>query len=80
VDTLLVVDEDVPRTAWFGEGTLCSLRRPGPDVPATPGRLSDVAVRAALLTDADICVIPRRNPDAPADGLGAICRYAAGEA
>ncbi len=80
VDTLLVVDEDIPRTAWFGEGALCSLQRPGADVADVPGRLADVAVRAALLTDADVWVIPPGHPDAPADGLGALCRYAPGEA
>jgi hypothetical protein len=39
------------------------------------GRLVDVAVRAALLRDRHVCVVPARHPLVPAEGIGAICWY-----
>jgi len=44
-------------------------------VPVLPGRLPDVAVRAALLTGADVRVVPPDTPGQPAEGLGALCRW-----
>lgn len=81
VGTLLVHDDpDDPREAWFGSD-------PVPVAPSReglsalgvakprPGRLIDVAVRAALGTGAGVRVIPAHGPDTPTDGVGAILRY-----
>ncbi len=72
VRTLFVADRDGDeRTAWFGGGV------PGATepVPGTvPGRLVDVAVRAALLTDAEVRVV---EPQAVPEDIAALCRFAA---
>jgi hypothetical protein len=79
VATLFVADDpDDARVAWFGAHVLCA--RTARDVPdcaghrRVSGRLVDVAVRAALLTDADVRVV-----DVAAgrfvEGIGALCRY-----
>jgi hypothetical protein len=78
-EVLVVVDEPADgRMAYFGDGLLCSLMRTDPSTGVMHGRLVDVAVRAALLRDAQVCVVPAGNPLAPAEGIGAICRYPAG--
>jgi hypothetical protein len=76
VHTLLVADDpDDRRAAWFGPDLLC-VEEP---VPADPvaglrrGRLVDVAIRAALLTDAEVCVLGDRA--SIPEGLAAICRF-----
>ncbi|MFJ2592361.1 baeRF2 domain-containing protein [Streptomyces erythrochromogenes] len=83
VSTLLVT-QDGPdgRTAWFGPApTDVSVRRRkalepgGPALDLTGAPLADVAVRAALLTGADVRVIELGRADAPAQGIGALCRY-----
>jgi hypothetical protein len=75
-DDLVVVDDRADgRLAWFSTDVLCSLARPAGAPEAVRGRLVDVAVRAALLTDGQVCVIPAGLPLAPAEGIGAICRY-----
>jgi Bacterial archaeo-eukaryotic release factor family 2 len=76
VDTLFVTASGVDeRTAWFGPDLLCAA---APDeMPAdgkgtaVAGNLVDIAVRAALLTDADVWVVdhPFRH------GIGALCRF-----
>ncbi len=38
------------------------------------GPLTDVAIRAALLAGADVCVLPPDTVGAPDEGLGALCR------
>jgi Bacterial archaeo-eukaryotic release factor family 2 len=76
VDTLFVSTlVDDARTAWFGPDLLCAA---SPDeVPADgagsvlEGRLVDVAVRAALLTDAEVCIVDQPFPE----GIGASCRF-----
>jgi hypothetical protein len=79
VRTLLVADEPAdPRTAWFGaeptEVYAVRVSTAG-GAEVRPGRLADVAVRAALLTGADVRVIPAGTPGLPAQGLGALCRF-----
>src|SRR5262249_38514978 len=79
VDTLLLNDDrDDERKAWYGPDTLCAASPDGIDgIPGdetgqpVAGRLVDVAVRAALLTDAGVCVVgaPLR------DGIGGVCRF-----
>jgi hypothetical protein len=79
VATLFVADDpDDSRTAWYGRQVLCAAE--ADDVPdgdgdwRARGRLVDVAVRAALLTDADVRVV-----DVAAgrfrESIGALCRY-----
>ena len=75
-EILVVVDEAADgRLAWCGEDVPGALSRPELAVGAVRGRLVDVAVRAALLSDAQVCVIPVGHPLAPAEGIGAICRF-----
>jgi release factor family 2 len=77
-EVLLVVDEPADgRLAYFGDELLCSPVRVEPASDVVHGRLVDVAVRAALLRDAHVCVVPAGHPLAPAEGIGAICRYPA---
>jgi Bacterial archaeo-eukaryotic release factor family 2 len=76
VETLLLAaNPGDTRRAWFGPDILCI------DDPSQTGarldglregRLADVAVRAALLTDADIRVVEGVTP---AEGIGALCRF-----
>jgi hypothetical protein len=79
VGTLLVVPPviDDPRPAWFGHGAteVAQGSRPTPtwDDPRR-GPLLDVAVRSALLTGAEVRVVPM-GERAPAEGLGGLCRY-----
>lgn len=78
VGTLLVVEEyDDARTAWFGaSGTDV---QPADQPPTWPeprkGPLTDVAVRAALLTGAEVRVLPPDAQDRPTEGLGGLCRF-----
>jgi hypothetical protein len=86
VETLLVggLFLDDERTAWFGPAptdvatdrdTLAALGITEP----VEGRLVDVAVRAALGTGADVRVLdPVDQARAPAEGLGALLRFAVG--
>lgn len=79
VRTLLIVDEPGDeRTAWFGPDLLCvdesSRAAAGGVVTVRRGRMVDIAVRAALLTDAEVRIV------APADAvmaerIGALCRF-----
>jgi len=34
-----------------------------------------VVIRSAVLTDAEVRVVPRRGPNAPSDGVGALLRW-----
>jgi hypothetical protein len=45
-------------------------------VPWQSGPLDDVAVRAALMTRAEVRLVAADATGAPAEGIGAICRYA----
>ncbi|MEU9840549.1 Vms1/Ankzf1 family peptidyl-tRNA hydrolase [Actinomadura sp. NPDC048032] len=82
VGTLLVADDPADRrTAWFGPApTQVSDRRAtfaeSGGGPVEHGRLVDVAVRAAVLTGAEVRVLEPGAPDLPAQGIGALCRYA----
>jgi len=74
VGTLLIAPRPLdPRVAWFGpEATDVAVRRrPG----LRSGALLDVAVRAALLTDAEVVVLDPATAGTPVDGIGALCRY-----
>jgi release factor family 2 len=80
VNTLVVTHDPADRrTAWFGPAPtdVSDRRRELPQTPATRAPLTDVAVRAAVLTGADVRVLPPGTPDAPARGIGALCRFAA---
>ncbi len=80
VATLLVVRPvvvDDPRPAWFGQGAteVAPGSRPVPTWhDPRRGSLLDVAVRSALLAGGDVRVVPPAE-QAPAEGLGALCRY-----
>jgi hypothetical protein len=76
VETLLVAANPAdPRRAWFGADILC-IDDPGQTGGRSDGlregRLVDVAVRAALLTDAEIRMV---DGVTPAEGVGALCRF-----
>ncbi|KNB54312.1 hypothetical protein AC230_06315 [Streptomyces caatingaensis] len=79
VGVLTVTDDpNDQRTAWFGDSpTQLAERREElpPDGEPHEGRLADVAVRAALLTGADVRVLEPGTPRTPAQGTGGICRY-----
>jgi len=80
VATLLVTDEpDDAAQAWFGAGatdiypdhdTAAATGR-----PVHVGRLVDVAIRAALLSDAHVRIVAADLAGGPAGGIGAICRF-----
>ena len=80
VSTLVVATTaDDARRAWFGAQPAqvyadLESARTARSVVAS-GQLADVAVRAALLLDADVRVVEPGTPGAPAEGLGALCRY-----
>jgi hypothetical protein len=74
---LLATRPDDDRTAWFGVRTLCAAA-PGTDGPVQAGRLVDVAVRAALLTQADVRFVKGVEHAGLVDGIGAVCRFADG--
>jgi hypothetical protein len=80
VDTLVVVDDPVDRrAAWFGPDLLCvddPTQAAGPGGALRSGRLVDVAVRAALLTDADVRIVDPATATGLAGGIGAACRFA----
>jgi hypothetical protein len=77
VRCLFVVDDPGDaRTAWFGPALLCAAdesQLPPADARWVKGRLVDVAVRAAVLTDAEIRVIDGGMDE----GIGALCRFVA---
>jgi hypothetical protein len=81
VRTLLVIDDELDqRRAWLGPDTLCvddsSLDTAAPaDRALRSGRLVDVAVRAALLTDADVHVLTGAH--GLPEGIGGVCRFPA---
>ena len=80
VRTLLVAEApDRARVAWFGDApTDIAVHRtelPTRDRPPRRGPLADVAVRAAVLTDADIRILPAGTPGAPLSGIAAVCRF-----
>jgi hypothetical protein len=76
VRTLLVGGGATPgRRAWFGPEHLCAARPDPPSgSPMRAGHLVDVAVRAAILTDARVSVVDPATT-AFVDGIGAVCRY-----
>ncbi len=78
-DTLIIADDPRDsRTAWYGPDLLgvdSRFRASGAVTALRSGRLVDIAVRAALLTDADVTIIDAETPATPAERIGAICRY-----
>ena len=60
-------------TAWFGPQATGALL---PDGQALNGPLDEVLARAAVLTDADIRILPAGLDDAPPQGVGAVRRFA----
>ena len=82
VRTLLVGDDrSDDRTAWFGPEILCvdesTVTGAGGDTTLRPGRLVDVAIRAAVLTDAEIRVLSPGQAAQIAESIGALCRFPA---
>lgn len=82
VATLLVADPGPSeQTVWFGPGpTDIYLDHEAAQFPGQPvrvGPLVDSAVRAALLADARVRIVPSGTAGSPLEGIGAICRYAA---
>ncbi|MGH4030415.1 Vms1/Ankzf1 family peptidyl-tRNA hydrolase [Actinomycetota bacterium Odt1-20B] len=80
LDTLVVTDHPRDhRTAWVGPAPTDvaprhrTLLRKG--VGASQAHLTDIAVRAALLTGSDVRVLTPRTPGAPAQGIGGLCRF-----
>jgi peptide subunit release factor 1 (eRF1) len=79
VDVLLVHDDPSDeRAAWSGPDPIPVAASPVPlqDLGITetePGRLVDLAIRAALVTGAGVRVVPKAG--GPTDGLGAILRW-----
>lgn len=78
VGTLLVTPHlEGSRAAWLGTDPK-EVRTGDLPEPAWPrtrrGPLVDVAVRSAVLTGADVQLLPD-DPAGPADGLGALCRF-----
>ena len=71
-------DNCIHRTAWYGPGLLCAAA--ADEVPdgdgwwQASGRLVDVAVRAALLTDADVRVVDLAAGRFD-DSIAGLCRY-----
>lgn len=78
ISTLFVADDpDDHRTAWYGPGLVCAATDDVPDGDGrwrASGRLVDVAVRAALLTDADLRVVDLAAGRFD-DGIAGLCRY-----
>ena len=72
--------ESEPSTAWFGpQPTDISEHRTGvlvPDGRPSRGPLDEVLARSAVLTDADIRILPQGLDGAPPRGVGALCRFA----
>lgn len=64
------------RVAWFGPELLCATapRLLTGAADLRPGRLGDIAIRAALLTDAQITIVDSKQLSA-AGGIGGLCRY-----
>ncbi|MBO1414569.1 Vms1/Ankzf1 family peptidyl-tRNA hydrolase [Streptomyces sp. FH025] len=78
--TLLLSDGLVGhRTAWFGPGPTDIADQPASlpaDLsPVKQADLADIAVRSALLTGADVRVLPPDTHGAPAQGIGGLTRY-----
>ncbi|WP_285692534.1 hypothetical protein [Actinomadura sp. NBRC 104412] len=79
VRVLVVVnDAEDRRTAWFVPGGAeASMTLPATGSAGLHRRaaLADVAVRAAILTGAEIRIVEPDTVDAPAEGIGALCRF-----
>ncbi|WP_141576777.1 hypothetical protein [Actinomadura sp. WMMA1423] len=86
VRVLVAVDDPRDRrVAWFDRSSARVALSPDawtrPDAPADAvpvieaAPLVDVALRAALLTGAEARLVPPGTPDAPVQGLGALCRF-----
>jgi len=78
-ELLVTPDAADERTAWFGPGP-ADVRSAHRTPPATwplarRGNLVDVAVRAALLTGAQVHVVPPGTPGGPDEGVGGLCRF-----
>jgi hypothetical protein len=71
--------EPEPTTAWFGpQPTDISEHRTGvlvPDGSPSHGPFQEVLARAAVLTDADIRILPPQLADGLPRGVGALCRF-----
>ncbi|WP_371494668.1 Vms1/Ankzf1 family peptidyl-tRNA hydrolase [Kitasatospora sp. NBC_00374] len=77
---LLVTDDPASRrTAWFGPGPTDISDLSTAFTEDTKGfvraPLADVAVRAALLTGAEVWVLAPGTPGVPAQGIGGLTRY-----
>ena len=82
VERLLVARDEAGSQAWFSpaDPTQAALDRSTLDElglhDVRPAELVDVAVRTALLTGADVTVVPRLGEDhSPREGIGALLRF-----
>lgn len=77
LQTLFVADDLADRRrAWLGPDVLCAEQpHTTPEQPLMAGRLTDVAVRAALLTDADIHILSAGQAVTLHGRIGGRCRY-----
>lgn len=77
--TLLVVDHSGDsRLGWFSPELLCAVDKPAPPLlegHPKAGRLVDVAVRAALLSRAEIRVLTPAQGSRLQDGIGGLVRH-----
>ena len=78
-EALLVADDPADtRQAWFGDQVWAAASpgdRKALEHACRRGRMVDVAVRAALLTGADVWMLERAEASGLADGIGALRRY-----
>ncbi|URM94562.1 hypothetical protein LUW76_09655 [Actinomadura madurae] len=80
VRSLVIVDDPQDRrVAWFDrESTQVALSKDAlihPGTPVSSACLIDVALRGALLGGADVRLLPPATSNAPAEGIGALCRF-----
>jgi hypothetical protein len=73
---VLVIALSGSGTAWFGPQATGALM---PDGRAHHGPLDEVLARAAVLTDADIRILPPGLNEVPPQGVGAVRRFAGAE-
>lgn len=81
VQTLLVAqDPGDRRTVWVGPSGVDIAAQRGPQTDAWPWSrevpLVDAVVRSALLGGAEVRILERAGANPPAEGVGALCRFA----
>jgi hypothetical protein len=73
VRRLLIVDDpDDRRLGWFGADLLCTMEEDGRPPSAQRARLTDIAIRAAVLTGATVTVLTAAEGSRMPDGMAAL--------